>query len=306
MTHPTRFTAAILGMGVMGKNHFRVLRAMHDIEVIAVCDITEQSSYGVQAFTSPESLLAACKPDFAVVAVPTPLHLKIATPLIRAGVNLLIEKPAASNDTEAALITDESLKAGIKIAIGHIERFNPVVTALKRELAGRDICNISISRIGPLPPRIADVGILTDLAVHDIDLIRFITNDTIEKSTIYSSQKLQNHFEDAAILSFRLKKGALAGITTNWLTPFKKRCIEVATPDAYFEADLISQELREYASLPDDDAYVKSRSCPVQKGEPLAAEDKAFVNWLATNDSGNLASLNDSRLTLQIIEDARS
>jgi predicted dehydrogenase len=193
--------------------------------------------------------------------------------------------------------------AGVKAAVGHVERFNPVVQALKRELAKREIYSVGFTRVGHMPPRISDVGVLTDLAVHDIDLLRFITGRQIVNSTIYKSRKIHNHHEDCANVSFELEGNALATITTNWLTPFKRRTIEVTTQDGYFEVDLIAQELREFSAYKDDDTFL-TRACPVRKGEPLVGELKAMVEYLRTGDRGDLATIEDSLHTLEVIERA--
>ncbi len=291
----------MIGTGVMGKNHVRVLSNMPDVEVVAVCDPRDDYSGEISHYRDLSTLLQNHKVDFAVIAVPTPLHEQIAIQCINNGIDILIEKPAASNSTAAKKIAQAASQNHIKTAVGHVERYNPVVEALIRELTHKEVYSISISRIGPLPPRIKDVGILTDLAVHDIDLIRMITQKQIVNTSIYRSQKIHYHHEDNAILLFQLRDNILASITTNWLTPFKKRKIEVATHDTYFEADLISQELQEFSALSDDDSYVKTRSCPVQKGEPLFNELQAFVHFVNTGERGNLATIEDSIFTLDII-----
>ncbi|MFP4418061.1 MAG: Gfo/Idh/MocA family oxidoreductase [Fibrobacterota bacterium] len=294
--------AAVVGVGVMGRNHVRVLSEMPHVHLEATCDPHTTPDTSVAHYSDLDTLLSQHRIDFVVIAVPTPLHDQIAFACIDRGIHLLIEKPAASRAPKAGEIARAAERKKIKTAVGHIERFNPVVEALSRELENKEIFSISISRIGPLPPRVKDVGILTDLAVHDIDLIRLITHKEILNTSIYKSRKIHYHNEDNAVLLFQLQNDILANITTNWLTPFKKRKIEVATNDTYFEADLISQELREFSALSDDDSYVKTRSCPVHKGEPLVNELQAFVNFVNTGDRGNLATIEDSILTLEIID----
>jgi predicted dehydrogenase len=188
---------------------------------------------------------------------------------------------------------------GAKVCVGYIERFNPVVEALRAELEEKEIYSIGITRVGPFPPRIADVGILTDLAVHDIDLIRYISGHEIQQSAIFKSQKIHNHHEDNAILSFKLDNQVVASITTNWLTPFRKRTIEVATKEAYYEADLMEQTLVEYSAYQKNFSYVL-RKCMVKKEEPLVRELNAFVQFAKTGKKGGLSSIEDSMITLRI------
>lgn len=215
------------------------------------------------------------------------------------GKDLFIEKPVASNIQEAVEIREVADEMNAKVCVGYIERFNPVVEELKKELDGKEIYSIGITRVGPFPPRIADVGILTDLSVHDIDLIRYITDREIKSTSIYKSQKIHNHHEDNAILSFELEDEIVASITTNWLTPFRKRTIEVATKDAYYEADLMGQDLTEYSEYQKNNSYV-IRKCFVKKEEPLVREHKAFRKFVKTGNPHGLSSIEDSMITLQI------
>lgn len=291
----------VVGAGVMGRNHVRVLRGMQGVEVPVVCDPVDPGIDGVCCCADLDSLLERYEFDAAVVAVPTPMHLETCMRLIEAGTHLLIEKPVATTSAEASLLQEAARKAGVKTAVGHIERFNPVVQSLKRELADSVIYSVSFTRVGHMPPRQSDVGVLSDLAVHDIDLLRFITGKAIRHTTVYRAQSISDHYEDSANVSFELEGNTLATITTNWLTPFKRRKIEVTTADGYFDVDLIAQELSVYSAYKDDDTYL-TRPCRVRKGEPLANELEAFVAYLETGEGGDLATIEDSGFTLGVLE----
>ena len=291
---------AVIGLGVMGKNHYRVLKSLPDVEVAAVCDP------GVEGFDEPhykdvDSMLENEELDAAIIAVPTNLHKEVALKCMDFGLALLIEKPVAPTVAEGMEILSVAKAKGVATAVGHVERFNPVVAALKKELKSKEILTISITRVGPYPPRIADVGVITDLAVHDIDLIRFITEKEITEVNIYKSKKIVDHYEDNAVLSFKLEDDIVANITTNWITPFKKRTIEIATNDAYYEANLIGQELVEYSAFKTNNSYV-IRDCFVMKSEPLVNELKAFVEHVNGREAEYITSLEDGVEILKIIE----
>jgi predicted dehydrogenase len=224
----------------------------------------------------------------------------VAVKCIEKGIHLLIEKPVASTVADGEKIAELSQKNDVKVVVGHIERFNPVVQQLKKEIARHEVFTITITRIGPIPPRIADVGVLTDLSVHDIDLIRFLTGREIAKTNIFHSKKSTEAHEDNAVLTFELEGSIIASIITNWLTPFKRRKIEVATRTAYYEADLASQELWEYSSFKKDNSYV-SRPCFVRKNEPLRNELTAFLELLEGQTTATFATVEDSLTTLRVI-----
>lgn len=292
---------ALIGLGSMGRNHYRILKSLPEVQVAALCEPSPKDKYPENIYKTADELLKNETPDAAVIAVPTFLHKETAVKCMEKGVHVFIEKPVAVNAADGRFILEQAKKNGVRTAIGHVERFNPVVRSLKQELKNKEIYNISITRVGPFPPRIADVGILTDLSVHDIDLIRFITDREITETNIFKSQKIHNHYEDNAVLSFRLDKDIVASITTNWLTPFKRRKIEVATKEAYYEADLMSQELLEYSAYTMNNSYAV-RNCPVKKGEPLYNEMAAFAELVRTGSESDMATIEDSIQTLEILE----
>ena len=293
---------AIIGLGAMGKNHYRILKSLPErAQIVGLCDQEQLEGYTEPCFTEVESLLAECRPDAVIIATPTSTHKEIALQCIAEGIDLFIEKPAASSAADAAVILNAAKKRGVKSCIGHVERFNPVVQALKEELADREIHTISITRVGPFPPRIADVGVLTDLSVHDIDLMRFITGREIIDKAVFKSRKIHNHHEDNAVLNFELEDHIVANILTNWLTPFKKRVIEVACKQVYLEADLITQNLTEYSGYDKRNSYVV-RDCHIKKDEPLLKEIEAFLDYIESGTPGSLAMIEDSIITLEVAQ----
>lgn len=295
---------ALVGYGVMGKNHYRNMKRFSHVEVVGVCDpVLKPGDLEEPIYSSLQDLLTEQKPEAAILSVPTIMHRDAATQCVENGVSVLIEKPVAATVEQGKEIAAAAKKAGVRAAVGHVERFNPVVLSLLKEIAEKKIYSIGITRIGPVPPRIKDVGVLVDLSVHDIDLIRYLSPGTdIVKATIYKSNKANeaNQQEDNAVVSMKLDNDVVASITTNWLTPFKKRTIEIATDGAYYEANLITQELREFSDYKANNSYV-IRNCFVAKGEPLHFEHEAFYNYVSTGEPGHLALIEDGLETLRIL-----
>lgn len=292
---------ALIGFGKMGRNHYRVLKGIPGIELIAVCDPFLDEDIEEKLYNNIDALLKGETIDAAIICAPTNLHKDIAIKCIENNIHILIEKPIATTAQEGHEIKEAAKSKNVKAVVGHVERFNPVVSSLMNELRDKDILSINITRIGPFPPRMNDIGILVDLSVHDIDLIRILTNKSeFVKSSVMKSLKISDAKPDNAILAFTLDKEIVASITTNWLTPFKKRTIEVATKESYFEANLITQELVEYSSFQINNSYVV-RECFVKKGEPLLNELSAFKNYINDGDMSLLATLDDGIYPLDII-----
>jgi predicted dehydrogenase len=188
---------------------------------------------------------------------------------------VLVEKPIASSVEEGRDIIAAARKAGVTLMVGHVERFNPAVIAIKEAIRGEDILSIAITRVGPFPPRMSNVGVVIDLAVHDIDLIRWFTDsDIVEVQPQLSSAVAER--EDIALLQFRTASGVLAHINTNWLTPFKARNVTVATRGKYVTGDLLTRQVTECFGFQPDGAY-SMRHVSVGHDEPLRAELIAFI-----------------------------
>src|SRR5208282_6071695 len=167
-------------------------------------------------------------------------------------------------------------RARVTLMAGHVERFNPAVESIRRALQGEDILSIAITRVGPFPPRMSNVGVVIDLGVHDIDLIRWFTESEIVEIQPQMSSAVAER-EDIALLQFRTESGVLAHINTNWLTPFKARNIHIATRDKYLIADLLTLQVTECFGFQPDGSY-SMRHLSVGYAEPLRAELLAFVD----------------------------
>ncbi len=175
--------AAVIGCGVMGRNHLRVLSEMDGIELVGLADDdasrrdSASRRFGVPSFAGHQDLLARATPDLVVVAVPTLAHHAVAGDVLRAGVATLIEKPIAASLDQARDLTALAIRYDALLAVGHVEHFNPAVIELKRRLDAGELGRVFLAhvrRLGPFPARVRDVGVVLDLATHDIDVLRYL------------------------------------------------------------------------------------------------------------------------------------
>src|SRR5882757_5211845 len=264
----------------MGSNHARVFAGLPGIELVGVADPDRKQADFVArtldcAAVPDVAALLDLKLDAVTIAGPTHLHRDIALACIERGVHVMVEKPIASSVEEGKEIITAARRAGLTLMVGHVERFNPAVEAIKDAIRGEDILSIAITRVGPFPPRMSNVGVVIDLAVHDIDLIRWFTDsDIVEVQPQLSSAVAER--EDIALLQFRTASGVLAHINTNWLTPFKARNVTVATRGKYVMGDLLTRQVTECFGFKPDGSY-SMRHLSVGHAEPLRAELLAFM-----------------------------
>src|SRR5271155_1968169 len=277
----------VIGAGIMGSNHARVLAGLPDATLVGIVDplpahrarATELAD--CRAFAGLDELIAEGV-DAVTIAAPTHLHHEIALACIARNIHIMVEKPIAPSVEEGREIVTAASRAGVTLMVGHVERFNPAVAAIKQAISGEDILSIGITRVGPFPPRMSNVGVVIDLAVHDIDLIRWFTeSDIVEVQPQLSSAIAER--EDIALLQFRTASGVLAHINTNWLTPFKARNVTVATRGKYVMGDLLTRQVTECFGFMPDGSY-SMRHLPVGYAEPLRSELVAFVNAIRSGE----------------------
>jgi UDP-N-acetylglucosamine 3-dehydrogenase len=289
---------AVIGVGAMGHNHARVYSEMPDVELVGVADSDGQVAqavarrYGGCAYTDFTQLLDEKKPDLVTIAVPTVDHLNVASQVIQRNIHLLIEKPIAFSADEGRQIIAAAQQAGVQLMVGHIERFNPAVIALKAHLAqgelGR-VFQIDAHRQGPFPVRINDVGVIIDLAVHDLDVMRYVTGAEVTRVYAETERRIDSTREDLLTGLVRLSDGAIGTLTINWLTPTKIRELFVTGERGMFRVDYLTQDLYffENATANGGDwetlrilrGVSEGRMIRhvVAKKEPLRAEQEAFL-----------------------------
>ncbi|MBI4274081.1 MAG: Gfo/Idh/MocA family oxidoreductase [Rhizobiales bacterium] len=271
----------VIGVGVMGYNHARVFAGLPGVELVGVADPDPRQRDLVKhvlacPIVDRFEALIDLGVNAVTIAAPTHLHHEIALKCISQGIHVLVEKPIASSVEEGRDIIAAARHAGATLMVGHVERFNPAVRAIKQAIENEDILSIAITRVGPFPPRMSNVGVVIDLAVHDIDLIRWFTDSEIVEVQPQLSSAVAER-EDIALLQFRTASGVLAHINTNWLTPFKARTVHVATRGKYVMGDLLTRQVTECFGFQPDGSY-SMRHLSVGHDEPLRAELTAFVS----------------------------
>jgi UDP-N-acetylglucosamine 3-dehydrogenase len=273
----------VVGVGVMGCNHARVLAELPAVQLIGVADPDPKQRDFVSRALNCEAVsdvagLIERGVDAISIAAPTHFHRDIALTCIANGIHVMVEKPIASSADEGREIIAAARRAGVQLMVGHVERFNPAVQAIKDAIRNEEILSIAITRVGPFPPRMSNVGVVIDLAVHDIDLISWFTgSEIVEVQPQLSSTKAER--EDIALLQFRTASGVLAHINTNWLTPFKARTVHVATKRKYVIGDLLTRQVTECFGFQPDGSY-SMRHLSVGHAEPLRSELQAFLSCI--------------------------
>ena len=277
----------VAGAGVMGRNHARVLCDIRDFRLTHVFDadavVAEgvAGAYDAMGVSGIDAFLEAGL-DAAVVSTPNRTHADLGVALLERGVHVLVEKPIAATVQDARRLIDAAAANKRVLMVGQVERFNPAVEAVKRAVEGEQIISIQITRVGPFPPRMGDVGVVIDLAVHDIDIIRHLTgSEIVEVQPQLARTRAER--EDTALLQFRLESGAIAHITTNWVTPYKTRTLQVATPNKFVVADLMTRQVTEYFGQQPDGSY-STRGVMSWPNEPLKKELEAFAHAIRTGE----------------------
>lgn len=309
----------LLGVGMMGRHHARVLREVDGVELVAIAD-PAGDPFGVAGslpvLADVEALIAAGI-DMAVVAVPTRFHEDAALRLSAAGVHTLVEKPIADTVEAGARMVEAFDAAGLVGAVGHIERFNPALQEMRRRLGEGElgqVYQIQTRRQGPFPARIADVGVTKDLASHDIDLTAWVGDSTYERVFAQTAHRSGREHEDMIAITGRLASGVIVNHLVNWLSPMKERVTVVTGERGAFVADTATGDLTFYANgtIPLEWESVSSFRGVSEgdvirfafaKREPLRVEHEAFRDAVLGRPS-DVVTMADGLRTLSVVETA--
>jgi predicted dehydrogenase len=290
--------AAVIGAGSMGRNHVRVYAEMDDAELVAVADPDQEAlikiaqRHRVRTYTDYHAMLEREQLDLISVAVPTEHHFAVTRDILLAGIPTLIEKPIAATVEEGAELIALAQARGVLLTVGHIERFNPAIIALKGQIelgALGKVYQIHVRRIGPFPARIKDVGVVVDLATHDLDIMHYLTDSSVTRLHAEIGRRLHTAHEDLLSAVLRFDNDVIGVLDINWLTPTKVRELSVIGERGMFVANYLTQDLVLY----ENDAAPYGSNWPelavmgvsegrmirfkVNKKEPLREELDAFV-----------------------------
>lgn len=287
---------AIAGLGNMGRNHLRVWGEIAGAEVVGVSDPSPDAlavatrGRSFPGFSDLGALIDAVEPEAISIATPTSTHEELATLAVDRGIHILVEKPVAPDVAAAQRIAERAARAGVLTMVGHIERFNPAMLELRRRLdAGQigDIFQLQATRVGPFPPRIRDVGVVQDLATHDLDQARHLLHREIELVFAQTTQRVHSSHEDLVSIVGRAEGGVVTLLNVNWLTPRKVRETVVVGAGGMFIADSLTQDLFLYENNWDEGSWRMLQALrgvsegnmvrfALRRVEPLRAELDAF------------------------------
>lgn len=296
MKRPLR--VAVIGAGSMGRNHARVYNELEGVELVGVADPHLAAArsvarrYKVSYYDQYDDMLDEAEPDLLSVATPTSTHRNIALACMQRGVHVLVEKPIAATVAEGEELVAAAGQHGVLLTVGHIERFNPAVRALRARLdtgALGKVFQITARRLGPFPPRITDVGVVVDLATHDLDIMRFLLGDDVERVQAVVTQRLHAAHEDMVTALLHFKGQTLGVLDINWLTPTKVRELTLTGERGMFQVNYLSQELTFYENQSAAGGWDtlsvlmgvsegNATRLSVERREPLMVELDAFVH----------------------------
>ena len=310
-----KIRTGVIGAGLMGQNHARVYSEISNL--VGISDVDEEQGnlvakrFGVEFYKDYRQMLSSV--DAVTIAVPTMLHKEVAEAVASHGVNLLVEKPLAGDVKDAQAIISSAEKNGVILSVGHIERHNPVVSFLHKALeVGRwgNLVNMSSRRVSRYPLRVKDIGVVHDLAVHDLDIMRYLSGGEINKVNAFGgSMESPNGDIDYASIILEFDNEILGHCDVSWLTPMKIRELVLTFNKAYVVADYMKQEVKVYqssiAAVPSNlykvDHDVKLDIIKLEKREPLKQELLNFLKSI-NHEEQLIVSGNDGLEVVKIAD----
>ncbi|HKE67348.1 MAG TPA: Gfo/Idh/MocA family oxidoreductase [Micromonosporaceae bacterium] len=320
-----RLRAGLIGLGAMGRNHARVLQIIDGVQLVGVADPMGDAASvvrGIPVYSTVAELIGHGL-DYAVVCCPTGLHEEVGLELAAAGIAALIEKPLAPSVEGSRRLLAAFESAGLVAGVGHIERYNPSLQSLRLRLeAGElgDVYQVVTRRQGPFPHRIADVGVVMDLATHDIDLTSWVTGQSYTSVAARTVFRSGRPHEDMVAAVGQLADGSMVNHLVNWLSPLKERSTVVTGERGCFVADTLTADLTFYANGAVNTEWEALRSFrgvaegdmiryAIPKREPLLVEHERFRDAVEGKES-DIVTLRQGLRTVEVsaavLESART
>ncbi len=289
-----RLKVGVIGAGSMGMNHLRVLKNFNEdlIQIVGIAEPDESKlqdavrRFHISGFADYRQMVEQTHPDIVAIVVPTQLHFEIAHYLLDEGIHVLLEKPMTSTIEQAQILIQIANSKGVKLAVGHVERFNPAIAIVKKRLAQNElgrVFHLHARRLGPFPPRIRDVGVTLDLATHDIDVMRYLADSEVQQVYAETQRQIHSTHEDLLIGILRFTSGITGVLDVNWLTPTKVRELSITGEKGMYLVNYLTQDVYFYENDYSTTTWDAMRSLTgvsegtmtrlkVQKSEPLQLE----------------------------------
>lgn len=302
----TSINVAVIGVGNMGRHHARVYSEIPNVNLVAICDKNLATAknlaatHNCNAYDDYAAMFKTEKIDAVSIVVPTFLHAKVACDVLDRNCSVFLEKPIATTVSEAEEIILKAKTKKLKLMIGHIERFNPVVSRLKELLnEGRlgEIISINAKRAGGLPPQIKNANVMLDLGIHDIDISNYLAEDYPVEIYGFKSKNIISEQDDSAVVLLKYKKLS-SFIEVNWVTPVKVRTLDITGMKGFARIDYINQTLtlhensylnRLDRNYTDFNEFISKYSLTdevrvgIEKSEPLKKELESFIASIVGN-----------------------
>jgi len=270
----------VVGVGHIGSNHARIYSELPNAELVAILDIDPAradeigAKYKAKAMASLNEFAGMI--DAASVATPTSAHFSIARDLLAQGKHLLIEKPITEKTSDARDLAQVAAEKGLVLQVGHVERFNPVLSALEQRLTHPRF--IEAHRLSPYPNRSTEIGVVLDLMIHDLEIILHLVDSTLENIDAVGVPVLSRG-EDIANARLRFASGCIANVTSSRISPERMRKIRVFQEDAYLSLDYQGQSGEIYRRV---DGQITREPVAIEKEEPLRQQLASFVDCALT------------------------
>ena len=284
-----KLRVGVVGVGHIGKNHARLYTELSEAEFTTIYDIDQSKAerlaneHGVVAAHSLEEFIRSV--DAASIATPTSTHFDIAQTLLRAGKHLLVEKPIAENTVHASELAELAAEQRLILQVGHVERFNPVLSALEKRLTNPRF--IEAHRLSPYPNRSTDIGVVLDLMIHDLEIILHLVRSPVETIDAIGVPVLSPS-EDIANARLRFESGCVANITSSRISPEQMRKIRVFQHDAYLSLDYQNQSGEIYQRSADG---LTRAQVEIEREEPLKRQLASFIECAHTGRAPKVSGL---------------